>query len=142
LLSPSTAQEDRTIKKRLYEQTFRTPDYFLYDPESQTLEGYHLTDGSYVALETNELNRLWGATLGLWLGKWEGSYLGEAAVWLRFFDGEGQLIHTAAEVAQLRAETERQRAEQAGAQASQLQVEVEQLRARLRAAGIDPDALD
>jgi Uma2 family endonuclease len=32
LLSPSTAEIDRTVKKELYEQTFRTPEYFCYDP--------------------------------------------------------------------------------------------------------------
>lgn len=29
LLSPTTAQADKTVKKQLYEQTFRMPEYFL-----------------------------------------------------------------------------------------------------------------
>ena len=32
LMSPSTAAQDRGKKKDLYEQTFRTRDYFVYDP--------------------------------------------------------------------------------------------------------------
>jgi hypothetical protein len=74
---------------------------------------------------------LWSGALGLWLGKWTGRYLGEETVWLRFFDEEGRLVPTAAEV-------ERDRAAQAEQRASQLQTEVERLRTRLRAAGIDP----
>lgn len=31
LLSPSTAAVDRGVKKDLYEQVFRTPDYFVFD---------------------------------------------------------------------------------------------------------------
>ena len=42
LLSPTTAEEDRTTKRRIYERTFRTPEYFLYDPDTQQLEGYRL----------------------------------------------------------------------------------------------------
>jgi Uma2 family endonuclease len=126
LLSPTTAQEDRTTKKALYEQTFRTSDYFLYDPEQQELAGYHLRERQYEMLEVNAQGWLWSAALGLWLGKWTGRYLGEEAVWLRFFDADGQLAPTAAERAEMRAE--------------QLQTEVERLHTRLRAAGIDPAA--
>src|SRR5262249_25534863 len=40
LQSPTTAKVDRTIKKALYEQTFRTAEYFLFDPETRKLEGW------------------------------------------------------------------------------------------------------
>src|SRR5260370_594035 len=50
LLSPSTAQEDLTTKKDLYEKTFRTPDYFCYDPDTERLSGWHLVDQVYQAL--------------------------------------------------------------------------------------------
>ena len=42
LLSPTTAKEDRTTKKRIYEQTFHTSEYYLYDPDTQQLEGWRL----------------------------------------------------------------------------------------------------
>jgi Uma2 family endonuclease len=140
LLSASTATEDRTTKKALYEQTFRTPDYFLYDPDRQELQGYHLRDRSYVELHANEQGRLWSSTLGMWLGTWQGKYLSREAVWLRFFDPEGKLVRTAAEAERQHTEAERQRADQAEEQLGQTQAEVERLRARLREAGIDPEA--
>ncbi len=37
LLSPSTAAIDKGIKKDLYEQTFHTSDYFIYNPLILTL---------------------------------------------------------------------------------------------------------
>jgi Uma2 family endonuclease len=40
LLSPSTAREDLTTKKDLYEQVFRTPEYYCYDPDGQELQGW------------------------------------------------------------------------------------------------------
>ena len=54
LLSPSTAQEDKTVKKQLYEQTFRTPEYVCYDPDSQELIGWGMNAGRYVPLEPNQ----------------------------------------------------------------------------------------
>src|SRR5207248_1628430 len=42
LLSPTTATEDRTTKKALYERTFRTQEYFCYDPQTEQLEGWRL----------------------------------------------------------------------------------------------------
>ena len=41
LLSASTAAVDRGVKKDLYEQVFRTPNYFIFDPfASNSLEGW------------------------------------------------------------------------------------------------------
>ncbi|MCS6791999.1 MAG: Uma2 family endonuclease, partial [Oscillatoriaceae bacterium SKYG93] len=43
LMSPSTAHIDKGIKKDIYEQIFRTPDYFVFDPfEPNSLQGWHL----------------------------------------------------------------------------------------------------
>jgi Uma2 family endonuclease len=42
LLSPTTAAEDRTTKKALYERTFHTAEYFCYDPLTDKLEGWRL----------------------------------------------------------------------------------------------------
>jgi Uma2 family endonuclease len=46
LTSPSTAEEDRTTKKALYEGTFRTREYFLHDPETHRTEGWRLGPAS------------------------------------------------------------------------------------------------
>ena len=40
LVSPSTAHVDRTVKKELYATRFRTREYFLYDPDTDVLEGW------------------------------------------------------------------------------------------------------
>ena len=133
LLSPSTAEVDRTTKKDLYEQTFRTPGYFCYDPETRKLEGWRLNGQfHYQALVPNERGWLWSAELGLWLGTWEGVYLEQQAVWLRFYTPEGALVLIEAESEHHRAEHEHQRAEA-------LAAEVARLQALLREKGIPPE---
>jgi Uma2 family endonuclease len=100
LLSPSTAQADRTTKKELYERVFRTPEYFLFDPETNALEGWQLGRRRYQALEPDQHGRLWSEELGLWLGPWQGKYQEHEATWLRCYDASGDLVPTAAEAAQ------------------------------------------
>lgn len=49
LLSPSTATVDRTTKKELYERTFRTLDYFIFDPFDPTnLQGWLLVYSDFL----------------------------------------------------------------------------------------------
>jgi Uma2 family endonuclease len=136
LLSASTAKEDRTTKKTVYEQTFRTPEYFLYDPDMQALEGWRLAGTRYARIEPNEKGRLWSEQLELWLGTWEGPYQGEIATWLRCFDANGQLVRLGTEDAEERAEsqrrradTERQRAETERLRADAAEAELKRLRA-------------
>jgi Uma2 family endonuclease len=97
LLSPSTKRFDRTTKKTLYEKTFKTPEYFIYDPDKQALAGWRLAHGKYVDLQPNERGWLWSEHLGVWLGTWEGSIDDRPDVWLRFYDRRGRLVPTAAE---------------------------------------------
>jgi Uma2 family endonuclease len=110
LLSPSTAGLDKTTKKFLYEQTFRTPEYFGYDPGSQELFGWRLADGEYIPLEMDEDGRLWSKELQFWLGLWEGRILNLDGPWLRFFDEDGRFVPTSAESALQEAEAERRQA--------------------------------
>src|SRR5438876_5058676 len=42
LLSPTTADADLGAKKHLYERTFKTPEYYCYDPDSRRLLGWRL----------------------------------------------------------------------------------------------------
>ncbi|WP_230843750.1 Uma2 family endonuclease [Gloeobacter morelensis] len=140
ILSDSTAEIDRGLKKQIYQDVLRVPEYFWFDPQSGELCGFHLIEGRYEPLEANEQGWLWSAQLGL--------YFGVEAGRLRLISGEGAVIPTPAERAQqereraeaaerqaqaesLRAEQEKQRAEQAEAQA-------QRLAERLRALGIDP----
>ncbi len=100
LSSPSTREIDLEAKKELYEQTFRTPEYFCYDPDSSQLVGWRLTGSHYVALEPNERGWLWSEQMSLWLGTWQGEYLRTMATWLRFYTPKGELVPTRAEAAE------------------------------------------
>ncbi len=111
LLSPTTAREDRTTKKALYEQKFRTPEYFMYDPDKQQLEGWHLTNGSYEAMEMDKAGRIWSRQLVLSLGTWDGPFQEAHRTWLRLFDVRGNLILIGREDQQQRADAEQQRAD-------------------------------
>jgi Uma2 family endonuclease len=112
LLSPTTAEVDRTTKKQLYEQVFRTREYFLYDPDTQQLEGWRLDDHqSYQRIPAGERGWLWSNVLGLWLGIWGGQYLETDGAWLRFFDPHRRVVLAESESEKQRADAEKQRAD-------------------------------
>jgi Uma2 family endonuclease len=150
LMSPSTATIDKGIKKKLYEQTFRTSDYFVYDPfDPNSLQGWHLDDNQqYQPLTPNERGWLWCKRLGLWLGTNEGTIDRETAVWLRFYDVAGNLVLLPEEaaVAQAQAAVAREEAAVAQAQAAVAREEAAvaqaaRLAARLREMGENPEIL-
>lgn len=91
LLSPSTAEIDKGFKKKLYQDTFRTFDYFWFDPETLEFAGFHLVDGKYQPLEPNSQGWLWSQQLELFLGVHNSQ--------LRFFSADGKLLPTPEEVA-------------------------------------------
>ncbi len=125
LLSPKTAKIDRTVKKDLYAGTFRTPEYFLYEPVKKSLDGLCLGRRDiYRPIEPNARGRLWSERLGLELGLWRGVYMAKEATWVRLFYPDGRLVPT-------EAETERQRAETAEARAAAAEAELVRLRALL-----------
>ncbi len=136
LLSPSTAEVDKGIKKELYEQVFKTRDYFVFDPfAANSLTGWHLDlDRGYQDLVPDQRGWIWCQSLDLWLGTWHGTVEDDTTQWLRFYDPEENLIL-------LPEEAERQRAEVAQQQAISAQSKAERLAARLRELGIDPDSL-
>lgn len=86
LLSDSTATTDRGFKKQLYQDTFRTLDYFWFDPETLEFQGFHLVDGQYEGIVPNAAGLLWSQQLGLYLGIYEQQ--------LRFFTASGELVLT------------------------------------------------
>lgn len=157
LMSPSTAGIDKGIKKNLYEQTFRSSDYFVYDPfDPNSLQGWHLDDNQqYQPLTPNERGWLWCKRLGFWLGTSEGTIDRETAVWLRFYDMAGNLVLLPEEAAAAQAQAAVTQAEIAVAQAQAAVAEAEaaavreeaaaaqvaRLAARLRELGGNPDIL-
>ncbi|MBO1065488.1 MULTISPECIES: Uma2 family endonuclease [Nostocales] len=150
LLSDSTAKVDKGLKKQLYQNQFRTPEYFWFSPNTLELVGWRLTDSEYKTIPASENAWYWSQELGLYLGVWEDK--------LRYFTVEGRLVPTPeeanleemrkAEVEYQRAEVEYQRAE-----SERQKVEVERQRAddaenkaailaqKLRELGIEPDSL-
>jgi len=92
ILSPKTADTDKGFKKKLYQDTFRTPDYFWFDPNTLEFVGFHLVDGEYQPLEQNSQGQLWSQQLGWFLGIHQNQ--------LRFFTPEGKLVPTPEEVAE------------------------------------------
>ena len=52
ILSESTAEIDPGLKKQIYQDTFRTPSYFWFDPKTLEFRGFHLVTTSE---ETAEL---------------------------------------------------------------------------------------
>ncbi|MBC6481485.1 MAG: Uma2 family endonuclease [Hormoscilla sp. GM7CHS1pb] len=86
ILSETTASTDRKLKKEIYQDTFRTPNYFWFDPETLEFAGFVLVGGKYEALKPNSQGQLWSQELGL--------YLGIHSKQLHFFTPEGTLIPT------------------------------------------------
>ncbi|HEX9943456.1 MAG TPA: Uma2 family endonuclease [Thermoanaerobaculia bacterium] len=125
LLSPSTAKIDRTDKKDLYARVFRTPEYYLYEPETRGLEGLRLESGVYRPMLPDGQGRFWSEQLGVFLGPWPGVWSGEEDDWVRLFRPDGSLVPTEAEAERQRAEAERQRAEMAEAEVARLRVLLE-----------------
>jgi Uma2 family endonuclease len=126
ILSDSTQALDRGLKKHLYQDVFRTPDYFWFDPETLELAGFHLSDGQYRPLAPDAEGRLWSEQLGLFLALHQSK--------LRLFTPAGVLLPAAKELAQAleRAELRAGTAEQRSARLAE----------KLRALGVDPEDLD
>lgn len=116
ILSPATADTDKGLKKQIYQDIFRTPDYFWFDPESLELKGFQLVGGRYQELQPNERGWLWSQQLELYLGVYESK--------LRLFTAQGELIPTPQEVAQ--------QAELQAQQAAQRMAEMEVILTRYR----------
>ena len=134
LLSDSTAHVDRVDKKKIYQNDFKTPEYFWFDPHSLEFRGFRLQpSGRYRAIHQTARGWRWSEQLQLFLGVEDQK--------LRFFTPARERVPAPAEAAI----AERNRAEaayrqlrqaEAKARAAQFQAEQERLRAeqeRLRA---------
>ncbi|GBF80665.1 Uma2 family endonuclease [Aphanothece sacrum] len=126
ILSDSTAHIDKEEKKQIYQDIFRTPNYFWFDPDSLELAGFRLMEGQYQPIEPTEQGWLWSQELGLYLGIYDKQ--------LRYFTSEGQLVLTPEETAKLsqqQLETERQ-------QLALVQQELAQMKAQMKALEVEP----
>ena len=91
LLSNSTAEIDRNLKKAFYETRFRTPEYFWFSPETLEFTGLRLVGNQYEEIVSNEQGLLWSEVLDLYLGVANGQ--------LRYFTAIGELVPTPEETA-------------------------------------------
>ncbi len=134
LLSTSTANVDRTLKKDLYQNRFRTPEYFWFSPDTLEFQGFRLAGHAYEVIIPNESGWRWSEELGL--------YLGVEANQLRYFSAQGEKIPTLTEaIAQSMAETEQAigQTEQLAAQARQATAQAEQAIAQAEQASARAD---
>lgn len=129
VLSDSTAKNDRGLKKQLYQDVFRTPNYFWFDPYTLEFTGFKLTYRRYEEIIPNEQGWLWSDELQLYLG-----ILGEQ---LRFFTSEGKLVFTPEEAEAV----SNQRAQQAEARAEAERQRADNLLRRLKELSVDSDDL-
>lgn len=108
LLSDSTADIDREIKKQIYSERFRTTEYFWFSPDLLEFAGFHLGYEGYEPIQPNYRGWLWSQVLGL--------YLGVSGGQLRYITRDGRVVPTPEEdatLARMNAEDETQKAERA-----------------------------
>ncbi len=135
LLSDSTAKVDQGVKKKLYQETFRTPEYFWFHPDTLEFKGFRLMGGQYQPLEPTAEGWLWSQQLEL--------FLGVRSSKLRFFSPDKQLVPTPeerAQAAQQQAQAAQQQAEEERKKRELAQQRVEELLARLKELGVELDA--
>lgn len=113
LLSDETKNTDKGLKKDLYQNRFRTAEYFWFSPSDLEFAGFRLVGEHYQAIEPNANSQLWSESLELFLGIHNNQ--------LRYFQSNGEIVPTPVEAA-LSAQ------QRAGRLAEQL-----------RSLGIDPD---
>lgn len=136
LLSDSTAAVDRGLKKQIYQDTFRTLEYFWFDPDSLEFQGFELVRGAYQPIQPDAEGWLWSHQLQLFLGVQNQQ--------LRFFTPDRQLVPTPTESAELekqQAELARQQAELAQQEAELAKLQAAKLAAKLRELGLDPETI-
>jgi hypothetical protein len=124
ILSDSTADVDRGEKKIIYQEIWRVPEYFWFDPATEEFAGFRLSVGEYEAIEPNARNWLWSDELGLFLGVHDSK--------LRLFSAGGTLLPLPEEDAIQQAEQERQRADLAEQQLQREREARSQLLEKLR----------
>jgi Uma2 family endonuclease len=132
LLSDSTAENDRTLKKELYQTRFRTPEYFYFDPQGREFKGFRLVGNVYEDIETTERNWRWSQELELYLGVDENQQL-------RFFTASGERVPTPAEAAIL--ESQKVVIESQRADAEAIRADAEAIRAATESQRADAEAI-
>jgi Uma2 family endonuclease len=134
LLSSSTAAVDGTDKKTLYQNIFRTPEYFWFSPITGEFAGFRLVERRYEPIPSDDRDRRWSNVLGLYLGVQDDQ--------LRYFSPDGRLLFSPAEAAAQameRAEREARQVQQERERTEHERERAERLAQRLRDLGVDDE---
>lgn len=127
---PSEEDEVKVGKFWVYEQAIRIPFYAIYEVEKASVEVYELMGNHYQRCQPNQRGHFPIAPMGVELGIWQGEYFNQQLPWLRWWDGDGNLLLYGDE----RVQQEKQRTEREKQRA-------DRLADKLRELGIDPDTL-
>lgn len=134
LIAPTTADEDKGPKKKVYQDKLRVPEYFWCDPYSNDFSGFSLQDGKYKRIKPDAKGMLHSAQLSLALTRWQGTYEGVDANWLRWATPKGILLPTSQELAR----THLRRADEACNRAEEERKRADALAELLKKHGIEP----
>lgn len=116
ILSPGNTTKEM-IQKSLFYNQYGVEEYYIYDPDTNELTGLERREGTLTAIEA----------MDGWLSPRLGVRFELGPSTLNLYDSQGQLFLTPVEL--------RQRAEQEKSRADRLAV-------KLKALGIDPEAVD
>jgi Uma2 family endonuclease len=117
LVRATSGETQKPGKFWVYEQIIRIPYYGIFEVKTNQLEVYHWVDFTYQKLTPNDRGHYPIPLMNVELGLWQGSYLEQNRLWLRWWDSTGNLLLTGNE----RAELEHHRAEEAQQQAKEAQ---------------------
>lgn len=136
VISESTEAVDRGDKMRIYSTIWRTPYYFIFDPETDRLDGYRLDVDrlQYAPHAVDERGDFEVAPMQLKVGLRQTQYRDWNRLFVRWLDAQGNPLPLGQELAhaeQERAEAERQRAEAERERADQALARVRELEAQL-----------
>lgn len=137
ILSPGNTKAEMNRKLLFYDR-FGVEEYYLYDPDTNVLEGWQRTEGFLDVIDS----------IDAWTSPRLGIQFERSNETLKLYrpDGKPFLSYTEiarrAEQTEQQLEQERQRAEQEHQRAEQERQRADRLAERLRSMGIDPDQLD
>ena len=135
VLSPSNSRSEMRKKLRFYSR-YRVEEYYVYDPDDDELEVYVRRGGGLMTIDEPDG----------WVSPRLGIRFDLSETPMRIFGPDGARFRTVAEIAESeaaerrRADDASRRADEASRRADDERDRAARLEARLRAAGIDPDA--
>jgi Uma2 family endonuclease len=128
ILSPSNTKAEMN-RKLLFYHTYGVEEYYLYDPETNILNGWHRTDGFLDVIEP----------IANWVSPRLGIRFGSEAP-LKIYRPDGKQFLSYSEIAQQAVHLEEQ-LEQERQRAEQERQRADRLAEYLRSQGVDPDQI-